>query len=55
LHNFDVPFRGLVIAPSGSGKSIFLTNLITLFCKGTRTFDNIFIFANHAMSLYINI
>ena len=23
LHNFDVPFRALVIAPSGSGKSIF--------------------------------
>ena len=34
LHNFDVPFRALVIAPSGSEKSIFLTNLITLFCKG---------------------
>jgi hypothetical protein len=34
-----------VIAPSGSGKSIFLTNLITLFCKGTEgTFDNIYIF-----------
>ena len=45
LHNFDVPFRGLVIAPSGSGKSIFLTNLITLFCKGNEgTFDNIYIF-----------
>jgi hypothetical protein len=45
LHNFDVPFRALVIAPSGSGKSIFLTNLITLFCKGTEgTFDNIYIF-----------
>ena len=26
LHNFDVPFRGLVIAPSGSGKSNFITN-----------------------------
>jgi len=45
LHNFDVPFRALVIAPSGSGKSNFLTNLITLFCKGTEgTFDNIYIF-----------
>jgi hypothetical protein len=34
-----------VIAPSGSGKSNFLTNLITLFCKGTEgTFDNIYIF-----------
>jgi hypothetical protein len=34
-----------VIAPSGSGKSNFLTNLITLFCKGTKgTFNNIYIF-----------
>jgi hypothetical protein len=39
-----VPFRGLVIAPSGSGKGIYLTNLITLFCKGTGTFDHIYIF-----------
>jgi hypothetical protein len=39
-----VPFRALVIAPSGSGKSICLKNLITLFCKGTGTFDNIYIF-----------
>jgi hypothetical protein len=45
LHNFDVPFRVLVIAPSGSGKSNFLTNLIPLICKGTEgTFDNIYIF-----------
>jgi ABC-type iron transport system FetAB ATPase subunit len=39
-----VPFRALVIAPSGSGKSFFKTNLITLFCKGTGNFDNIYIF-----------
>ena len=32
------------MAPSGSGKSNFLTNLITLFCKGKGTFDNIYIF-----------
>ena len=45
MHNFDVPFRALVIAPSWSGKSNFLTNLITLFCKGNEgTFDNIYIF-----------
>ena len=44
LHNFDVLFRGLVVAPSGSGKSNFITNLITLFCKGDGTFDNIYIF-----------
>ena len=45
LHHFGIPFRSLVVAPSGSGKSNFITNLITLFCKGTEgTFDNIYIF-----------
>ena len=33
LHHFDTPFRSLVVAPSGSGKSNFITNLITLFVK----------------------
>ena len=44
LHHFDTPFRSLVVAPSGSGKSNFITNLISLFCKGKGTFDSIFIF-----------
>ena len=44
LHHFDTPFRSLVVAPSGSGKSNFITNLITLFCKGKGTYDNIYIF-----------
>ena len=44
LHHFETPFRSLVVAPSGSGKSNFITNLITLFCKGKGTFDNIYIF-----------
>ena len=44
LHNFDTPFRALVVAPSGSGKSNFIINLITLFCKGKGTFDSIYIF-----------
>ena len=44
LHQFDTPFRSLVVAPSGSGKSNFITNLITLFCKGKGTYDNIYIF-----------
>jgi hypothetical protein len=34
----------LVVAPSGSGKSNFITNLIALFCKGKGTYDNIYIF-----------
>jgi hypothetical protein len=45
LHHFDTPFRALVVAPSGSGKSNFITNLISLFCKGKDgTYDNIYIF-----------
>jgi guanylate kinase len=28
LHHFDTPFRFIVVAPSGSGKSNFITNLI---------------------------
>ena len=44
VHHIDTPFRSLVVAPSGSGKSNFITNLITLFCKGKGTYDNIYIF-----------
>ena len=44
LHHFETPFRSLVVAPSGSGKSNFITNLIALFCKNKGTFDNIYIF-----------
>ena len=44
LHHFDTPFRSLVVAPSGSGKSNFITNLFTLFCKGRGTYDTIYIF-----------
>jgi hypothetical protein len=45
LHQFDLPFRSLVIAPSGRGKRNFICNLISLFCKGkVGTFDNIHIF-----------
>ena len=44
LHDLHAIFRALVIAPSGSGKFNFLTNLITLFCIRTGTFDNFYIF-----------
>ena len=44
LHHFDVPFRALCVAPSGSGKSNFICNLISLFCKGKGTYDQIHIF-----------
>jgi hypothetical protein len=39
LHHFDTPFRSLVVAPSGSEKSNFITNF-----KGKGTFDNVYIF-----------
>jgi len=44
LHHFDVPFRALCVAPSGSGKSNFICNLISLFCKGRGIYDEIHIF-----------
>ena len=56
LHHFNIPFRGLVVAPSGSGKNNFETNLNSLFCRGNKeTFDNIYIFRSIVMNLYINI
>lgn len=41
LHNFNLPFRCCISAPSGSGKSNFLINLIRLFCAGKGTFADI--------------
>lgn len=43
LHNFKIPFRACVVAPSGSGKSNLVTHLITLFSKGKGTFSTIYI------------
>jgi len=44
MHHFSTPFRSLVVAPSGSGESNFITNLISLFCKVKGVQDRIFIF-----------
>jgi hypothetical protein len=42
LHNLKLPFRMCVVAPSGSGKSNFLLNLIHKFCAGDKgTFSTI--------------
>ena len=42
LHGLNLPFRMVVVAPSGSGKSNFLVNLIYLFCQGSKgTFETI--------------
>lgn len=41
LHKLKVPFRMCVVAPSGSGKTNFVINLIGLFSKGKGTFADI--------------
>jgi hypothetical protein len=44
LHKIALPFRLCCVAPSGSGKSNFLINLIHLFSQGTfGTFASIFL------------
>ena len=43
LHGFDIPFRLCCVAPSGSGKSNSITNLISLFSQGSGTFANVYI------------
>jgi len=40
-HNIELPFRMCVVAPSGSGKTNFLMNLIREFSKGKGTFQDI--------------
>ena len=41
LHGFKIPFRACVVSPSGSGKTNFVTGLISLFCKNKGTFNDI--------------
>ena len=42
LHGFtELPFRMVIIAPSGSGKTNLLCNMIMLFCEGKGTFQKI--------------
>jgi hypothetical protein len=43
VHNIDLPFRMCVVAPSGSGKTNFLVNLIKVFSQGKGTFADIHI------------
>jgi hypothetical protein len=40
-HNIELPFRMCVVAPSGSGKTNFLMNLIREFSKGKGSFQDI--------------
>ena len=41
LHHLTLPFRMCIVAPSGSGKTNFLCNLIGLFSRGKGTFQTI--------------
>jgi hypothetical protein len=42
IHHLKIPFRMCVVAPSGSGKTNFLVNLIHLFSQGSKgTFGDI--------------
>jgi len=42
LHNIEIPFRMCVVAPSGSGKTNFLLNLIKVYSQGNKgTFSDI--------------
>lgn len=42
-HHIKLPMRMVVCAPSGSGKTNYILNLITLFSKGQGTFETIHI------------
>jgi hypothetical protein len=41
LHGFDLPFRMCIVAPSSSGKTNLLVNMVMLFCQGKGTFQKI--------------
>tara|TARA_R110000803_G_scaffold2873_9_gene9975 strand:- start:422 stop:1153 length:732 start_codon:yes stop_codon:yes gene_type:complete len=40
LHQLKLPFRMCVVAPSGSGKTNFLVNLISMFSAGSGSFSS---------------
>jgi len=53
LHHLKLPMRMCIVAPSGSGKTNFLINLISLFSKGKGSFQSInIITANSDEPLY---
>lgn len=41
LHRIEIPFRMCVVAPSGSGKTNFVLNLVRVFSHGKGTFTDI--------------
>ena len=48
LHHLKIPFYMCVVAPSGSGKTNFLINLIELFSRNNGTFASITIITRNA-------
>jgi len=48
LHRFKMIFRAVCVAPSGSGKTNFLVNLLNLFSQGKGTFNTIHIITRNA-------
>lgn len=43
LHHLKIPFRMCIVAPSGSGKTNFLINLLHMFSQGEGTFSSMHI------------
>ena len=53
VHNMELPFRMCIVAPSGSGKTNFLLNLLKVFSQGKGSFADITIItANKDEPLY---
>ena len=53
IHNIEIPFRMAVVAPSGSGKTNFVCNLLKVFSKNPGTFADVYIItANKDEPLY---
>ena len=53
VHNINLPFRMCIVAPSGSGKTNFLMNILKVFSQGKGTFISVdIITANKDEPLY---
>lgn len=48
IHKLKLPFRMCIVAPSGSGKTNFLVNLLSMFSVGKGTFASIHIITKNA-------
>jgi len=48
IHQLKLPFRMCIVAPSGSGKTNFLVNLLSIFSVGKGTFASITIITKNA-------